>query len=287
MLPKYSFYVLCLYLIIVFLDACGTTANKPDMYQHESAPLEFLPALKGDYFKFDSNAVGRSFHIYVRFPQDYDKNADVHYPVIYVLDGDSLFPILAANHVFLNYDDDLPEAVVVGISYGSFDPKINKRGFDFSAPADDAKASQGGAPQFHMFLKLELLPEIEKRYLVDPNRRILFGQSRGGYMVLYSAFTDPDLFWGRVASNPSLDPGRKLLFSPAAPSTKKDLKLVFTSGTHDIPSLREGALIWFDEWKNRNDAPWEVMTFTIENGTHAADAINSYRFALKWLFNKN
>jgi hypothetical protein len=40
--------------------------------------------------------------------------------------------------LFLNYDEGLAEAIVVGIAYGSFDPSINKRGFDFFAPAADA-----------------------------------------------------------------------------------------------------------------------------------------------------
>jgi predicted alpha/beta superfamily hydrolase len=57
---------------------------------------------------------------------------------VYVLDGDSLFPVLAAQHLFLNIDESLPEALIVGIAYGSFESALNKRGFDFSAPAADA-----------------------------------------------------------------------------------------------------------------------------------------------------
>jgi hypothetical protein len=165
-----------------------------------------LPALSGDYFQLDSQEIGRAFHIYVGLPEGYEANSNVRYPAVYVLDGDSLFPILAANHLFLNYDENLPRAIVVGIAYGSFDPEINMRDFDFSAPAPDAGPNQGGAPAFHQFLKSELIPEVESRYSIDPSRRVLFGQSRGGYMVLYSAFTDPDLFWGRIASNPTFVP---------------------------------------------------------------------------------
>lgn len=91
-----------------------------------------------------SRAVERTFHIYVRLPEGYSESSDP-YPVVYLLDGDSLFPILAANHLFLTYDESLAEAVVVGIAYGSFDPSVNKRGFDFSAAAPDASPEQGGA----------------------------------------------------------------------------------------------------------------------------------------------
>lgn len=250
-------------------------------------PLDHLPALSGDYFRYESQHVGRSFHIYVRLPEGYEENSADQYPIVYLLDGDSLFPILAANHLFLNYDDGLPEAIVVGIAYGSFDPATNQRGFDFSAPASDAGPDQGGAPLFHAFLKSELLPEVESRFRADSSRRVLFGQSRGGYMVLYSAFTDPDLFWGRIASNPAFEPGRDRFFSPAALATRNDLGLIVTSGSRDYPELRESALEWFQEWQERDDAPWTLHAVTIDGGTHAADSPNSYRVAMAWLFGRD
>lgn len=205
---------------------------------------------------------------------------------MYLLDGDSLFPILDANHLFLTYDEGLPEAIVVGIAYGSFDPGTNRRGFDCSAPAPDASPDQGGAPAFQQFLKSELIPEVEKRYRGDSTRRILFGQSRGGYMVLYSAFTDPDLFWGRIASNPSFDPGRERFFAPASGAMRSDLGLVATSGSRDRPDFRAAARVWFDAWEKRGDAPWALRTATIEGATHAADSANSYRLGMLWLFGR-
>ena len=82
-------------------------------------------------------------------------------------------------------------------------------------------------------------------------------------------------------------PGRDRFFSPAAPATRNDLGLVVTSGSRDIPELRESALEWFREWQEREAAPWELNAVTIEGGTHAADSPNSYRLAMTWLFNRN
>jgi hypothetical protein len=271
----------------VVLVACQHAASKPDPEGHTNIPLDHLPALVGDYFRYESRAVGRPFHIYVAFPEGYGKTPDARYPVSYVLDGDSLFPILAPSHLFLSTDESVPPAIVVGIAYGSFDPATNKRGFDFSAPAVDAAPEQGGAPAFQAFLKTELIPEIEKRYRADPARRILFGQSRGGYMVLYSAFTDPDLFWGRIASNPGFDPGRERFFSAPAPARRNDLGLVVTSGSRDRPKSRESALAWFEAWESRDDVPWTLKNVTIPGGTHAADSANSYRAGVVWLFNRS
>lgn len=187
-------------IAMLVLAACQAPPPAAQNGTIASTPLDHLPALRGDYFKHVSRAVGRLLHIYVAFPESYTQRARARYPVVYLLDGDSLFPIHATHHWFLHYDEGVPEAIVVGIAYGSFDPSVNKRGYDFSAAASDASKEQGGASAFHAFLETELLPEIDRRYRTDPDRRVLFGQSRAGYMVLYSAFTDPDLFWGRIAS---------------------------------------------------------------------------------------
>lgn len=263
-------------LVAVAVSSCSGDAN----------PLDHLPVLRGDYFPVDSRAVGRPFHIHVRLPENYRADESVRYPVVYLLDGDSLFPILAASHLFLTIDEGLPEAIVVGIAYGSFDPAINRRGFDFSTPVENADPERGGAAAFHDFLKSELIPQIENRYRTDPSRRVLFGQSAGGSMVLYSAFTDPDLFWGRIASNPNFDLGREVFFSPAATADQGNLGLVVTSGSRDRASLRQAALEWFAAWESVEDKPWSLRTVTIEGGTHAADTTNSYRAGMLWLFNR-
>ncbi len=256
-------------------------------HQGKIAPLSYLPALDGDYFRVESKAVGRAFHIFASLPQSYDTNGDSTYPIVYVLDGDSLFPIIAPTHLFLNIDYDLPEAVIVGIAYGSFDPSINRRGYDFTVPSPEANASQGGAPTFHSFLVDELIPLVERRYRVDPSRRVLFGQSRGGGMVLYSAFTDPDAFWGRIASNPTFDPGRELFFSTPMKAGRDDLGLVVTSGSNDIQALRKAALEWFSAWDKADDLPWRLHKVTIDGGTHASFSPSSYRTAMLWLVGIN
>lgn len=273
----------CLSLALVLLAGCATSTPQTSS---ASAPMEYLPALRGDYFHFASKEVGRSFHIYVSLPDSYSHDSSARYPVVYVLDGDTLFPVFSTHHRFLVFDEGIPEAIIVGIAYGSLDPAINKRGYDFSSPAPDAAPEQGGAPAFQSFLKKELIPEIERRHRADPSRRVLIGQSRAGHMVLYSAFTDPDLFWGRIASNAVYDPGRELFFSRPQRGDRVDLGLVVTSGSRDRAPYREGALQWFKAWEQRSDAPWALNTTTIEGGTHAADITNSYRIGMLWLFRR-
>jgi len=241
----------------------------------QAAPLDHLPVLAGDYFAIDSREAGHRFHIYIRYPEDYAKQPQQHYPVVYLLDGDSLFPLLGAMHLFLAYDDDLPEALVVGIAYGSFAPPQNRRGQDFT----------DGAPAFGRFLERELIPMVEGKVRARPDRRILFGQSRGGGYVLHSAFTNPDLFWGRIASNPTLDRLPSLLRSPTA-AKRADLRLLVTSGAKDRAPYREPMLRWIADMKDRQGLPWALRTETIDGGTHAADAGRVYRLGMNWLFSE-
>lgn len=272
-------------LLAAAAGAAGLGAAAPVAAAPAAVPLDHLPVLKGDYFRLDSAGLARPFHIYVRLPEKYAQEPQARWPVVYLLDGDSLFPILAGNHLFLNYDEGLPDAVVVGIAYGSFDPPQNQRGTDYMAPGKAlAPGATAGAPAFQQFLKRELLPQVECRYRIDPQRRVLFGQSRGGSFVVYSAFTDPDLFWGRIASNPHLEPGRELYFGPAPKSTRMDLGLVVVSGSRDREKLRTLNLEWFAAWAGRTDAPWALRTIDLPGGTHAADAPTAYRAGLLWLF---
>lgn len=263
-------------LILLLLTAAPPAAART----HGEAPT--LAALQGDYFHIQSAEVGRGFHIYVRYPEGYDPAGAKLYPVVYLTDGDSLFPMLAPTQLFLHYDDGLPEVLMVGIAYGGFDPAVNRRNVDFQTPG--AGVEQAGAGAFQRFLKTELIPRIESRYRVDPSRRILFGQSRGGAFVLYSAVTDPDLFWGRIASNPSLTPGLESLLAPAASADRDDLSVVLTSGTRDRADLQAEAALWLDDWRARPSVPWALFGERIEGGTHAADAAAAYRRGMSRLF---
>ena len=246
-------------------------------------PLDYLPSLKGDYFPLQSKAVGHLYHIYVRLPFDYGVDPLRRYPVVYLLDGDALFPVIAPTHLYLTIDDKLPEAIIVGIAYGSFSKPINRRHIDFRPPGNTVPSTESGTVQFHEFLETEAIPAVEQRYRADPSRRILFGQTRAGAMVLYSAFTKPDLFWAHVAHNPSWEPGRELFFGTPPNASRRDLKLVVAIGTNETADSRRTASQWFDRWRPRNGPPWMVKRVDIAGGTHSAFIADGYRAAIRWL----
>jgi len=260
-------------------------ATTPVPASSEAAlPPGHLAALEGAYFPLVAESNGRTYRIHVRLPEGYADAPERRWPVVYVLDGDSLFPLLAPTHLFLGYDEGLPEAIIVGIAYGGFDPAVNHRNVDFTGLAEDTQPGEGGAEAFHRFLQQELLPEVEGRWRADATRRVLVGQSRGGYFVLWSAVHGPDLFRGRIASNPSLDPAREQLFAPPAAHARDDLRLVVASGARDTPARVRNAAHWHAQWSGRADAPWEIERIVLPDGTHAASIGEVYRRAMLWLF---
>lgn len=234
-------------------------------------PLDHLPALKGDYFPLPSRETGSTYHIYVRLPLDYEEQPARRYPVIYLLDGDSAFPLLSAQHLFMTIDDQTPEAILVGVAYGGFGP-VNMRARDFG----------DGAPAFQRFLEREVLPQVERRVRADQARRMIVGQSFGGTFVLWNALTRPDLFWGHVASNPSFRFHGERLSAPAAASMASSGRLALVSGTAERAESRAKALGWA-EHHSAGSPPWTVRRFDIEGGTHAADLGRAYRLAINWM----
>lgn len=264
----------------LWLCAMAAVAALPADERAPPVPLDHLPALRGGYFPLVDAASGRTHHVYVRLPAGYEEAPEASWPVVYLLDGDSLFPLLAPTHLFLTYDEGLPEAVVVGIAYGDFDPSINRRHHDFTAVGPDSAPDQGGAEAYHRFLRAQVLPQVEGRYRADPVRRVLVGQSRGGYFVLWSALRDPDLFQGRIASNPVFAPAREQLFDAPAAHRRDDLAVVVVSGARDSPERVRGAAEWSSAWAQRPDAPWDVHLEVLADGTHAASIGEGYRRAM-------
>lgn len=258
---------------VLAVTATGPTATASE---RATQSIDFLPGIAGPYFALDSGQVGRRFHIFVKLPESYGTDPARRYPVSYILDGDSLFPMLAPEHLFLTYDEGVPEAIMVGIAYGGFEPAINKRDVDFRPTLQDG--SVGGAPKFLATLESELLPRIDAAYRTDPARRILFGQSRGGAFALYAANQRPALFHAFVASNPGRDWNGHLHGVDRAPTTQRSgSMLIVASGTRDRADLREAAIEWGKRVTTRTDLPWRAELIDIPGGTHAASVTRAYR----------
>ena len=170
-----------------------------------AAPLNAMYGLGTvEQIPFKSAETGNNYTLLVSLPEDYDATSDRTYPTIYLLDGGAIFPALAAYRRYLQLQESVPATIVVGLSYRTDDWRQgNARSTDYTAPTAE-REHWGGAPKFQQALRTEIIPLVETRFRSNPSRRLLFGQSIAGQFVLYTAQTDPGLFWGHIASNPAL-----------------------------------------------------------------------------------
>lgn len=252
-----------------------------------AADTRYLQGL-GDtrYSLVESVNVGRSFHVYVMLPDGYDATSNLTYPTIYVLDGGGLYPLMTAYYRYLNFSAEVPDSIIVGIAYGgdTFE-EGNYRSTDYTAPSDE-RDYWGGAAAFQAFLAEELFARIEDEYRADPSRRVIFGQSIGGQFVLYTALTEPNLFWGHIASNPALH--RNLPFFLEAygePDPDRGASRLFVSdGTLDDEQFRVPARRWMEHWSQAKDRPWELHTVDLEGHTHMSAPPAAFREGMRWLF---
>jgi len=267
------------FLVAAFFLAAPATSSALD--------TRFLQGL-GDshYLRMESETIGRDFHLFVMLPAGYEQHREQSYPTVYVLDGGALYPLLVAYYRYLNFGEEVPDAIIVGISYGSDSHEGgNYRSTDFTAESDE-RSYWGGAGTFQSFLKDEVMPYIEHNFRSRPDRRVIFGQSIAGQFVLYTALTEPNLFWGHIASNPALH--RNLPFflqaHGATSSSAEPSRLFVASGSDDEPEYRLPALKWMDHWSGADETPWELETMILDGHSHMSAPPASFRHGMRWLF---
>ncbi|MCB0628266.1 MAG: alpha/beta hydrolase-fold protein [Saprospiraceae bacterium] len=154
--------------------------------------------------------------LYVHLPASYDTTSR-DYPLLVVLDADYRFSVTFGIIDYMSYWQGLPEMILLGI------PNIDREGRRQNLLPT---AYGGEADQFLLFLREEVLPYIEEHYRVS-SQRVLIGHSHAGVFTAYTLLTQPDLFQGYIAADPSLEgliplekeqlaksyPGKKLYIS--------------------------------------------------------------------------
>lgn len=124
-----------------------------------------------------SRAVGTSYYVDVYLPPA-SAGPRAAMPVVYVLDGESWGYAFAQ----IVGTSGTP-AIVVSIQTGG------QRNRDY-APSNACTPGGGGQGAYLSFLRDELVPFVESTYGGSPSRRILFGHSHGGSLVLYALFAE-------------------------------------------------------------------------------------------------
>jgi len=204
-----------------------------------------------------SSHVNDEFVVDVHLPSHYDESEEL-YPVLVVLDGDKSSGMARDIVSLLSWGGEIPELIVVAISYGGTDQEWwDKRSRDLTPTKDSSKLwgdfpLAGGAEAFREFISEELFPFLEDNYRITEDRT-LAGLSCGGLFGVYVLLNGKGLFNRFIVVAPALawDNERILEFENRFQSENSSLDaVVFTAvGELDEPNILE---------------PWERMNQLME-----------------------
>lgn len=170
-----------------------------------------------------SGPIGETFQIDVALPAA--PPPPEGWPVIYLMDANTVFGIAAETLRFLAADG-VPPALLVGVGYQLGGPVRRRRDYgrlrardltpsldqgfaDRLATAEDDPTFErvgpaGGADAFLAFLIEELRPFIAKTYSTNLEDQTLVGSSLGGLFCLHALFTRPGAFQRHIANSPAI-----------------------------------------------------------------------------------
>lgn len=186
-----------------------------------------------------SKIVNDNFSIFVKLPEKYNVKKKNQYKVIYLLDGNAYFDVIAEE-----VSKQKREIILVGIGYGNAYLMDSLRNRDYTFPlasVQDSFAISGGAKKFLGFLEYELIPYIDKTYRTDTVNRTLMGHSLGGYFIIFAmeeGLTKPNsTFNNFVSASPSLYYGNQYLIKTLQSINSNNLiqqKLFLTIGADEL-----------------------------------------------------
>jgi len=145
-----------------------------------------------------SAILGEDRELRIYLPPGYGEG-DSRYPVLYVLDGESMFGFTTGIVDFFSKSRRIPEMLIVGI--------VNvDRTRDLTPQPGDADLrrypASGHADAFLEFLEKEVVPFVDLQYRTEPYR-VLAGHSLGGLFAVHAFLSDTG-FDAFIASSPSL-----------------------------------------------------------------------------------
>lgn len=257
--------------------------------QREPAPTTF-PAVtipNTEVRSLHSAVTGRDYALYVYLPASPSRDPAAKHPVLYLLDGQWDFKLLASIQGGLLYDKYVPDVIVIGITYPGAKANYDSlRAVDYTPVASPSNPGSGDGAKFLSFLKTELIPFVEKNYAADPTRRALMGSSLGGLFSLYAMFTEPRLFSGYVAASPAVTYANRGAFATEAAyargHTELPAKLFIAVGDQEALAGPVRELV--ETMRGRNYRGLTFESRVIEGERHSGNKPEAFNRGLRFLF---
>tara|TARA_R110000868_G_scaffold186300_2_gene428709 strand:- start:1222 stop:2091 length:870 start_codon:yes stop_codon:yes gene_type:complete len=152
----------------------------------------------------------RQYELYNKLPEEYSKNNNIKYPVIYFTDAMWHIEILSGSTEYI-----VQEAILVGISWekklkgeliGTHASRFRDYSITKSSNSEHQAKYQLGQASNHLnFIRNDVIKYVEKNYRTDFNNRSYFGYSMGGKFGAYILVKQPDTFKNYILGSPSLN----------------------------------------------------------------------------------
>lgn len=213
----------------LLLVLTGLLAAAPALAQEAPTPAPETdtrpyPLANTEVIRIPAKALGRDYDYVVTLPFGYAANPERRYPVLMYTDVPQSVNLITGMHRRLRAGGrGLEDAILVGLGYAVGDTAEYSRRRDYTpTPHGDIDArsdmpgravAYGEAEAYRLHLRDELFPELERRYRIDPARRIYLGHSYGGLFGTHVLLSEPAMFGRYVLISPSLWYGRRLMIA--------------------------------------------------------------------------
>lgn len=255
----------------------------PSLNAEQPRVVDKLPVLAGtEHIEHLSPALERPFQIFIKRP-DIAPPEGESVPVIYVLDADQAFPLLASYSWSLTFSEEMPPSVIVGIGYGSTAQGVNFRGTDYTVPSATREGT-GGADAFIDVIESEIMPLVESKIDDEIGARTLVGQSLGGHFVLYQALAKPGLFDLGIAINPAIHNSPEWFMEQleALEPTGQKQSLFISMADNDVPRFAVPGRAFVSALADKQNLPWCVRAEWLSDHMHLTSMPRAFRQAMRW-----
>ncbi|MEO5684769.1 MAG: alpha/beta hydrolase-fold protein [Chitinophagaceae bacterium] len=171
----------------------------------EGTPYTYPPS---EIVTIHSRVLNEDRKIYIHCPKPDSANPGKRFPVLYLMDGENHFELLAQYADYLSRPDVLaiPKMIIVGIPNTErrrdLTPSVSITDYSGKPDSSNLMKPSGGNDFFLKFINTELIPAIDTRYKTK-SYKILAGHSFGGLSSINCMLTHPEMFNAYIAVSPS------------------------------------------------------------------------------------
>jgi predicted alpha/beta superfamily hydrolase len=255
-----------------------------------------------------SDLLGQDLALYIRLPVSYQGEPDSIYKVLFFIDANRNFPMVA--NIISIYDlqgEGCMDVLLVGIGYivhdmAEYGAWRTRDLTPTNVPSQDSglihlvrssdlkmEIHSGGAKNFLDCIMREIIPFVESNYRVSSTDRGLGGYSLGGLFTMYALFKHPEAFNRYLAGSPSLYYDNRVMFQYedqyAVRHKNLKAKVFISAGSLEGETMTGNAWKMAEILKSRKYPGLQIEYKNFPDETHASCYPSAIMRGLRYLYN--